>query len=555
MGVRGTKGTGRIADPVHRYVEFTWLEQRILAHRLAQRLRNISQNGLAHYVFPEARTSRFSHSLGAMHLSSKFLVACLSQSDSENQNKLLAAMREAIEMAAGDVSDVEKAVKKLGKTRGTASMVGFECPSKYRPAVMIAEQGLRLAALFHDLGHLPFSHDFEAGLTAYWEGLDPESKTSSPLDSLFRRLRHQIHEHLGHGLAISLFKDVFANLTGPEGEFARLSFQFAYNILRAGDPRPTDAADSVVRWLHTLIDGDLDVDRCDFILRDARNYGFEFASYDLPRLLDNLAVSWENEMFSLVVNEKGQSALESYLIARFRAYQYGVRHHKVAQIGAALRHSVAHTLEILSEEADIKKFLGDISRLATIVPDKIDDGPKVIGRSVTPLLLRFAEYDDIWWITLMRKALRKTRKRHEREWLGLVLWRQQGPRSLWKRAENLRQLIDTELPAWNDSLPKFDDPDELSHWTRVDKQLSQRGVLVIRHKFVPWKSDHFREEGHSALRVQLSNGATKPLSKISPLVSALPEAWLQDIHVHASTTSSNEISAGEVIELLPRFTR
>jgi hypothetical protein len=60
-----TRG-GRIADPVHGYVDFTGIERRILDHPVAQRLRHILQNGLAYLVFPEAVTSRFSHSLGAM---------------------------------------------------------------------------------------------------------------------------------------------------------------------------------------------------------------------------------------------------------------------------------------------------------------------------------------------------------------------------------------------------------------------------------------------------------------------------------------------------------
>ena len=68
---------GRIADPVHGYVDFTGIERAILDHPVSQRLRHILQNGLAYLVFPEAVTSRFSHSLGAMHLASGFLAAAL----------------------------------------------------------------------------------------------------------------------------------------------------------------------------------------------------------------------------------------------------------------------------------------------------------------------------------------------------------------------------------------------------------------------------------------------------------------------------------------------
>src|SRR5918996_5097785 len=68
-------GGGRIADPVHGYVDFTGIERVILDHPVSQRLRHVMQNGLACLVFPEAVTSRLSHSLGAMHLASRFLAA------------------------------------------------------------------------------------------------------------------------------------------------------------------------------------------------------------------------------------------------------------------------------------------------------------------------------------------------------------------------------------------------------------------------------------------------------------------------------------------------
>ncbi len=72
---------GHISDPVHSYVDFTGIERMILDTRIAQRLRYVAQNGLNHLVFPEVRTSRFSYSLGTMHVASAFLSACLKNAD------------------------------------------------------------------------------------------------------------------------------------------------------------------------------------------------------------------------------------------------------------------------------------------------------------------------------------------------------------------------------------------------------------------------------------------------------------------------------------------
>jgi HD superfamily phosphohydrolase len=61
-------------DSVHGYVRIAAHERIVVDDPITQRLRRITQTGLAEFVFPEARTSRFAHSLGAMHLSSRFVV-------------------------------------------------------------------------------------------------------------------------------------------------------------------------------------------------------------------------------------------------------------------------------------------------------------------------------------------------------------------------------------------------------------------------------------------------------------------------------------------------
>jgi hypothetical protein len=95
------KRGGRIADPVHEYVDFTWIERRILDDPITQRLRYVSQNGLAQLVYPEARSSRFSHSLGSMHLASHFLASVFTNSATTSQRKLGNAIDAAIRQRAG----------------------------------------------------------------------------------------------------------------------------------------------------------------------------------------------------------------------------------------------------------------------------------------------------------------------------------------------------------------------------------------------------------------------------------------------------------------------
>lgn len=108
-----------ISDPVHGIIELTALEAEVVSSKAFQRLHNVHQLGLAHYVFPAANYSRFSHSIGACH----------------NAQKIIAA------------------IKKNTSNGGLTNR---------------REQIIRLAALVHDLGHYPFSHAFEHEIDEFY---------------------------------------------------------------------------------------------------------------------------------------------------------------------------------------------------------------------------------------------------------------------------------------------------------------------------------------------------------------------------------------------------
>ena len=104
-------GEKQISDPIHEVIALTDLEVKVIKTRTFQRLRNVKQLGLAHYVFPGADYSRFSHSLGACHVMGRILKVLEPHAD-----------------------------------------------GKLSPQV---QQTYRLAALLHDVGHFPLSHATE----------------------------------------------------------------------------------------------------------------------------------------------------------------------------------------------------------------------------------------------------------------------------------------------------------------------------------------------------------------------------------------------------------
>jgi len=104
-------------------IEFSKLEQKVVALEEIQRLKKIKQNGFSYILYPDARNNRFDHSVGTMYWASH-----LFNSVSRRDNSL-------------DADDL---------------------------------QALRLAALVHDAGHGPFSHAIEILFDRNPELLDVE---------------------------------------------------------------------------------------------------------------------------------------------------------------------------------------------------------------------------------------------------------------------------------------------------------------------------------------------------------------------------------------------
>ena len=109
-----------IRDPIHTFVRMDSDERKVIDSRPFQRLRHIHQLALTHLIYPGATHRRFEHCLGVMEL-------------------------------AGRVYDVVTDPEHLfhDEVRDIVPRLGSFDHSYWRRVV-------RMAALCHDLGHLPF---------------------------------------------------------------------------------------------------------------------------------------------------------------------------------------------------------------------------------------------------------------------------------------------------------------------------------------------------------------------------------------------------------------
>jgi len=504
----------RIRDPIHGYVTVTAIEQPLLDHPITQRLRWVAQSGLAQFVFPEVRTSRFTHSLGTMHLASRFLLGILRNADPSVRARLEREFTAAV--TAAD-PDVELSSATIGELQRQGLIACTAVSPGAAAATVVVEQALRLAALFHDLGHLPFSHDFEYVIKSL---VNEEAAAST----LFGRLGRgkPPHEQIGYAMVSLIQRSVYAPLTATGlRDVASPAFKLARQIMAADEPYGLGTAPASIRLLHSLVDGEIDVDRGDYLLRDARNYGFDYVTFDLERLVSSLTVHEHADGdLSVAILPRGQPAAESFLFARYRIYQWGVFQHKVVQLGAAFQMISREQLRgaFSNPTHRLHGFLSEIANLAD---------PNAESKQRTTALEAFASHDDIWWLADLRANAPDSLMR------DLVLHRKPGPVSLWKRVSGFpggRPAVE-EL---NSHLPQQGDTVAEAAWQElVQRVRTNYGVIVSRVRFTPVRLDE--STGASLLSVGTSASAARPLSELSPLIATLSTAWASDIQVFAFT--------------------
>jgi hypothetical protein len=165
-------------------------------------------------------------------------------------------------------------------------------------------EDIRLAGLLHDVGHYPYSH--------LMEKIDSVQLTEEFLGGgtiAGSTANYQDHEEIGE-LIVTTQQDLIDAIGGPE-RVQRIADLFRRKVTANAQ-------------LSKLIHSSLDMDRLDFLLRDARAAGVPYGQIDLNYLLNNFDTS---PMGVVGVKEKAITAVDHFLLGRFFMYR-SVYYHK-----------------------------------------------------------------------------------------------------------------------------------------------------------------------------------------------------------------------------------
>lgn len=307
-----------VRDPVHHTIPFSADERRVIDHPLFQRLRRIKQTAFLFQVFPGATHDRFSHSIGAMHMAG---------------------------LAFDNLAE--------------------EFVASYGPRALQPDQRdyfrrlVRLAALLHDVGHGPFSHSLE-GLTNAGRPVHPEREAlvengdipAHWVEEKWAKAKRTWLKEPAHHEEFSI-----ALIARMADSSERIAGVLAQDIaaLIVDWVSPTHEFDTMNRvgpsgkWslrsaLKSMVSGEVDADRMDYLLRDSHYTGVPYGQYDKEMLLGNML--WRPDpdkpsQLVVAVRRKALHAFEDFLMSRYHMFLQLYSHKTVVGFDVVLENALA----------------------------------------------------------------------------------------------------------------------------------------------------------------------------------------------------------------------
>ncbi|HVS61543.1 MAG TPA: HD domain-containing protein [Gemmatimonadaceae bacterium] len=271
----------------------------------------------------------------------------------------------------------------LGTHHLSRRTLALLCESEDATTISEDEQAIvRSAALLHDVGHYPFSHALEEIGALHHEDVARPLITQGAIASL-------LSSRLGHDAPARVF-----------------------DLIR-GQSKSA---------LQGLISGSLDLDKIEYLKRDAFMCGVPYGEIDVDRLTNSLVLVDDpaTGRSAIGVQEKALSALESLLFAKYQMYRNVYWHHAVRSATAMYKRLVEDAIQAgIVDGRSLAAYTdeGLMHRLESAWPTQL-----LVALKERKLYKRAAEWpaaelddDAIEWIASDRKRVTETENLLARE--------------------------------------------------------------------------------------------------------------------------------------------
>ncbi len=268
-----------VRDALHGFFLLEPYEIEIIDSPLMQRLRYIHQTAFAYLVYPGMNHTRFEHSLGVAQIATQMLSALESNAEIKSPPRII--------------------------------------------------RQVRLAAILHDISHTFLSHIGESILSNRYHQLFKDIK-SATYDGKRRFFRQASDGEIMAFLMITsnpfveFLDDVCSRYTVTKDD--------PYNAKEVAQLIIGQTENTKDEYLAEIINGPLDADKLDYLLRDCYFSGIRY-EVDVPRIVNTLGiiqrVVGNDTHYHLTVKGAALPHLEQILIAKVMMHTSIYHHHKI----------------------------------------------------------------------------------------------------------------------------------------------------------------------------------------------------------------------------------
>lgn len=290
-----------IGDAVHGQIPLSNLEFDLLQLPTMNRLHYIKQTATAYLTFPSSVTTRLAHVVGALYMGNKIIEQLLHTLDKKEYDKLFKPLER------------EFIIKSV-----------------------------RLACLFHDVGHGPFSHSAEGimyNVTKSKHGEIEEAKKlfnwkdSKPEKDL------PIHEYFSYKLITN--GEIRKTIVNHKDGNRDLVESVSSLIVKSNKLKFLKEFPDGYSVLRRIISSQLDADRMDYLLRDSWMSGVKFGQTDVNRIINNMTIKENNSgSHEIAIHARALGSVEDMLDARLKMYKWFYQHHTVTATNTLIEEAI-----------------------------------------------------------------------------------------------------------------------------------------------------------------------------------------------------------------------
>ncbi len=514
----------QVTDNIHGTIYLSSLESELISTPYFYRLHDIYQSSTVYMTYPSNRTKRYEHSLGTMELASTMLYTSVLNASPETKAKLF----EKLEAYFGQIFDsvfrhfgnisapyyvvnkeiLEKFLDNYCKdmteesvNRNINNAINNGCFDdsaldyfQYYPMQNDIKhnqnnknfflyrcllQSVRIIALFHDVGHPPYSHIIEAVLDDIYNKYSSSRKNNKNIKnlkecfqnysknvnvntiiskkSLPRDMRAALHERVGLSFLESAINDtipvLMRNILDSDIPIDCKIASLIYNTLVVEfSISMLVEKDIFFKSFHKIVDGVLDADRLDYITRDSLNSGVDWGKIPYKRLINSAKLVYlckdgegnipiKQRPFVISFPQKEIDDIGDLLLTRYKIFARINFHHRCMKTASALKTSV----KMLAED-----YLNS-SRDEDCINPNINLLWMSLGIDAGDRKKRVILWNDSWLISTLHQSLVNLSGKDSQEALALkenleeILLNKKRHYSLLKRKIDNQKFIERTI--------------------------------------------------------------------------------------------------------------